>query len=356
MVEEGAQGVASNERMRAPMHGTMVKDGAVMRPIHVRTPLLRREVAWKGPGENGQGLRDVWLKMDAMQPSGSFKLRGVGRCVQMAKQRGAQSVVSSSGGNAGLAAAYAARAMGLPATVILPESTPEFVAEKLRALGADVWRHGKDWNEADRKARTVVQDTGAAYVHPFHGEDTWGGHASLVEEVLDDLATVGEPKPAVFVVAVGGGGLLMGVLRGLQKAGLEGQVQVIAAETIGADCMSQALKAGRPMPLASIDSVAKSLGAPAPSQEIFDAAYQAYQSGWLKSWTCEDRDAVRACLKFADEKKVLVEPACGAALAAVSALNSILPSTQGPVVVEVCGGSAVDIAMLSSLAREFDLQ
>lgn len=356
VLEGGAFSGAKSALMRAPTHRTMAKEGMDMRPIHVRTPLLRREAVARAPGDGGKDQRDVWLKMDALQPSGSFKLRGVGRCVQMAKKNGADCVVSSSGGNAGLAAAYAARAVGIPATVILPDSTPEFVADKLRGLGADVWRHGKDWNEADQKARAVVQERGAAYVHPFHGEDTWEGHASLVEEVLDDLAAMGEPMPAVFVVAVGGGGLLMGVLRGLKKAGLEGLVHVIAAETIGADCLSQALKVGRPVPLASIDSVAKSLGAPAPSQEIFDVAHQAYQDGWLKSWTCEDRDAVRACLEFADEKKVLVEPACGAALAAVNALEAILPGNRGPVVVEVCGGSAVDMASLSSLAREFNLQ
>jgi len=89
--------------------------------------------------------RPVLLKMDALQPTGSFKLRGIGACVADAQAAGISKIISSSGGNAGLAAAYAAREVGMSATVVLPNSTPASVADRLRAYGAEAIFHGNHW-------------------------------------------------------------------------------------------------------------------------------------------------------------------------------------------------------------------
>ena len=96
--------------------------------------------------------RDVYLKLDAMQPSGSFKLRGIGYTCQKAIAEGANALVSSSGGNAGLATAYAGQRLRAPTTVVVPETTPEFIRERLRSLGAQVIVHGSQWSEAHAHA------------------------------------------------------------------------------------------------------------------------------------------------------------------------------------------------------------
>ena len=95
---------------------------------------------------------DVYIKLDALQPSGSFKLRGIGYTCQKAVAEGARCLISSSGGNAGLATAYAGQRLGAPTTVVVPETTPEFIRDRLRSYGATVEVHGSQWSEANERA------------------------------------------------------------------------------------------------------------------------------------------------------------------------------------------------------------
>lgn len=296
--------------------------------LHLNTPLLRA-----APGLFSQA--EVWLKMDALQPSGSFKLRGVGRLVQQAAQNGAREIVCASGGNAGFAAAYAARALGLPVTIVLPESSSAAVAELIAARGAQVLRHGAVWDEAHCFASALAEERGAAYVHPFDHPLLFEGHASLIDEVRDQ----GLDFDAV-VTAVGGGGLYSGIVQGLQRHGLH-QVPVIAVETVGADSFSQSLQAGHAVTLPAITSVATSLGA----RRVADEALRLAQVQPTISLTVSDAQATAACARFADAMRVMVEPACGAALAALSAHPEVFARFQRPLV-EVCGGVGVSVELL----------
>ncbi|MCV2419998.1 pyridoxal-phosphate dependent enzyme [Paucibacter sp. DJ2R-2] len=298
--------------------------------LHHNTPLLRA-----APGLFPQA--EVWLKMDALQPSGSFKLRGVGRLVQQAAQNGAREIVCASGGNAGFAAAYAARALGLPVTIVLPESSSAAVAELIAARGAQVLRHGAVWDEAHRFASALAEERGAAYVHPFDHPLLFEGHASLIDEVLDQ----GLDFDAV-VTAVGGGGLYSGIVQGLQRRGLH-QVPVIAVETLGADSFSQSLQAGHAVTLPAITSIATSLGA----RRVADEALRLARIHPTVSLTVSDAQATAACARFADAMRVMVEPACGAALAALSVHPEVFARFKRPLV-EVCGGIAVSVAQLKA--------
>ncbi|MFT7722884.1 MAG: pyridoxal-phosphate dependent enzyme [Roseateles sp.] len=300
-----------------------------MRPLHVDTPLLRAP-----PGLFGHP--EVWLKMDALQPSGSFKLRGVGRLVQQAAADGARAIVCASGGNAGFAAVHAAAALGLPATIVLPMSSSAAVAERLAARGAEVLRHGAVWDEAHGFAVALAAGRGAAYVHPFDHPLLWAGHSTLIDEVV----AAGVAFDAV-VTAVGGGGLFCGIVEGLRRHGLH-QVPVIAVETHGAASLQASLSAGEWVALPAITSIATSLGARRVAAEAFERAGShptlAVQVG--------DAEATAACLRFADAQRVLVEPACGAALAAVDRHAAGFSR----VLVEVCGGMGVSLELLRSWA------
>ena len=154
--------------------------------LHLRTPLLRSDTLGRALG----GGANVWLKMDSLQPPGSFKLRGVGNLVRNAIAGGATHVVSSSGGNAGLATAYAGRELGVPVTVVLPETTPAFVVGRLREYGADAVVHGKVWDEANARALELVEDLGGAgaLVHPFDHPLIWAGHGGMVREMAAEVA------------------------------------------------------------------------------------------------------------------------------------------------------------------------
>lgn len=296
-------------------------------PLHIPTPLIESRALSLRTGA------DVWLKMEALQPSGSFKLRGVGLACQTHAQRGARRFVSSSGGNAGIAVAYAGRQLGLPVVVVVPETTSARARELIQLQGAELTVHGASWQEANALAQSLLGPTDA-FIHPFDDPLLWQGHGTLVDEVAHAAATTGW-VPDMVVLSVGGGGLLCGVLDGLQRNGW-GHVPVLAAETEGADSLAQALTAGERITLPAITSVATSLGARQVCQQAFDWARERPVCPVVVT----DAAALAACRAFLDDHRVLVEPACGAALAALDALTNAFADAERPprVLVVVCGG------------------
>ncbi len=292
--------------------------------LHLDTPLLRSTSLSQLTGA------DIWLKMDALQPSGSFKLRGMGLAAQRAKASGARRLVSSSGGNAGLAVAWAGRALELPVTIVVPSRTPEAMRRAIAAEGATVLVHGEVWDDAHEHAQTLE----GALIHPFDHPDVWAGHASLIHEV----AAAGL-RPDVLVVSVGGGGLLVGLMQGVYELGWT-DTRVLAVETEGADSFARAVEAGHPVTRPSIDSVALTLGA----KRVADEAFAWSQRHPILPVRVTDRAAVDACRSFLDDHRVLVEPACGASLSLVYGRD---PRLQGRVLVVVCGGASASLEQLT---------
>lgn len=219
-------------------------------PFHVVTPLLE---SWALSQVAGM---PVFLKYENVQPTGSFKIRGIGHFCQEVAKKGCRHLVCSSGGNAGIAAAYAARKLGIPATIVLPEGTSVKVVKRLQWEGAKVQLTGKIWDEANLRAQELAKNDGWVNVPPFDHPLIWEGHMSLVRELKAALGT----PPGALVLAVGGGGLLAGVSAGLAEVGWQ-HVPIIAMETQGAHCFNAAIKAGRLVTLPGITSLAKSLGA-----------------------------------------------------------------------------------------------
>ncbi len=307
-----------------------------MNALHHVTPY------WPLRGLEPQGARETFVKMDAYQPTGSFKIRGVGLLCRRLKAEGARAFVSSSGGNAGLAAAYAGRALGVPVTVLVPSTTPEFMRRKIAALGARVTVEGDVWDVADELARAMVAHGEGAYVPPFDHPLLWEGHSTLVDEIVAE-----GPVPDAIVVAVGGGGLLCGVAEGLARHGLE-DVAIIAVETEGAACLARSIEAGAPVTLERLDSIATSLGA----RRIADEAFAWTQRRTVVPVQVSDADAVRACLRFADDHLALVEPACGAALSLAYDNHAAL-APYARVAVIACGGVVVSLEKLAAWRAQF---
>jgi L-serine/L-threonine ammonia-lyase len=301
-------------------------------PLHVTTPLIESD-AYRRAGQR------VWLKMEALQPSGSFKLRGVGHACEVLAARGARRLLSSSGGNAGLAVAYAGRRLGVPVTIVVPETTLERLRALIRQQGAEVVVHGGSWMEANEHLMSLRQPTDA-FVHPFDDPLLWDGHSSMIDEVA-----IRGPRPDAVVLAVGGGGLLCGVLQGLHAHGWA-DVPVVAVETEGAASLAAAIAAGRPVLLPAITSIATSLGA----RQVSDRAFAWTRQHPVHSAVVSDAEAVRACLELADDHRVIVEPACGAALAV--AVHRPVPVLRDAanVLVIVCGGVGVTYPQLTSWA------
>ncbi|MGL3607682.1 pyridoxal-phosphate dependent enzyme [Rhizobium sp. G187] len=305
-------------------------------PLHIETPLLRTSATYSKSG------LPLWLKLDALQPSGSFKLRGVGLLCQHEVAKGARQIFCASGGNAGIAAAFAGRSLGVKVTIVVPETTSSEVRARIAATGAEVLVHGTVFDEANAHAVSLAAAQNAAYVHPYDHPLLWQGHATLIDEVV----RAGAEFDCV-VTSVGGGGLLAGIVEGLQRNGLS-TIPVIAVETEGAASLNAAIAAKARVTLPAITSIANSLGARQVARHVFDLVDQHP----IESVTVTDAEAVRACLKFADAHRVLVEPACGAALAVADVHAGLLSRFKAPLI-EVCGGIGVSLAMLENWRAQY---
>ncbi|WP_065091602.1 pyridoxal-phosphate dependent enzyme [Rhizobium leucaenae] len=298
--------------------------------LHLETPLLESRPLSLASG------RSVWLKMDALQPPGSFKIRGIGAACEHHARSGKRRFVSSSGGNAGIAVAYAGRRLSIPVSVFVPQTTTERAKSLIRQEGAEVFVHGASWQEANERALEAV-DAETAFIHPFDDPLLWAGHATMIDEVV----RAGITFDAV-VLSVGGGGLLAGVSEGLDRNGLQ-NVPIIAVETEGAASLVASVKAGKLTELPAITSIATSLGA----RKIAERAFEITRNRPVDCVVVDDRVAVDACMRFLDDHRVLVEPACGAALAVAYAHADRLARFERVLMI-ACGGATATLTQLQA--------
>lgn len=300
-----------------------------MKNLHVKTPLI------ESPEISSLTGKKIFLKLENTQPAFSFKIRGIGLLCQKAIEEGKTQFISSSGGNAGYAAAYAGKMLGIKTTVFVPSTTPQDTINKIKQLNAEVLTKGDVWDETDKFARNLAKAVNGLYISPFDDPVIWQGHATIIDEIAEKI-----DKPDAIILSVGGGGLLCGVIEGLHRNNWQ-DVPVIASETVGAASFHEAQKAGKLVTLDKIDSIAKSLGAKTVAQQTLE---------WnkiheIKSLVVTDKQAVNACLNFANHHRFLVEPACGASLAIAYNKNEILKNAK-TIVVIVCGGIGVDMHKL----------
>ncbi len=299
-------------------------------PLHIETPLIESQ-----PLSQLVAGR-VWLKMDALEPSGSFKLRGLGHACQKHVSDGAKRFIIASGGNAGIAVAYAGRKLGVRTVVVVPETVSPRSVEVLEQEEARVIVNGNSWKESHEYAQQITEAHDAC-LHPFDDPLVWAGHATMIDEVAQSGLV-----PDAIVVSVGGGGLLCGVVDGLRRNDLA-DVPVIAVETEGAASLAASVKAGQLVTLPAITTVATTLGA----KQVALKAYDYCHSHRVINHIVTDRQAVDACLSFALHHRLLVEPACSASLVPIYQALDILVD-KGNVLVIVCGGSGVTIKQLQA--------
>lgn len=260
---------------------------------HIRhTPLLRTEV-------NG---RPCLLKLEHLQRTGSFKLRGALNALASGERP--EQVITASGGNHGLGVATAAKSLGLPATVYVPETVPESKARRIEEAGATLIRHGATYAECAATAHDAAARTGARYVEAYNDPDVVAGQGTVAREIAQDA-----PEVDAIVVAVGGGGLAAGT-----ALGSDGRTTV-AVEPEGCDCLHQALTAGEPVDT-EVDSVAASaLGA----TRIGEVPFAVLRSTQVTSVLVTDDEILAARDRLWEEFRLAVEPAAAAPLAALAA-------------------------------------
>ena len=292
-----------------------------------RTPLVAAEPV---------GGEKLWIKAEYMQHCGVFKTRGAFNRQLAARERGeldpAVGIVAASGGNAGLANAFAAKRLGVPATVFVPENAPSVKVERLRSYGATVVQAGTEYAEAYEAAQDRVENTGALFCHAYDQPDIVAGAGVIGLEVLSEL-----PEVDTIVVAVGGGGLYAGI----EAAVAEADVRIVAIEPVAVPTLHAALAAGGPVDVSVSGVAADSLGA----RRIGEHGWAAATSRRPRSVLVEDEAILEARRHLWAEYRMPTEPGAAAAYAALLA-GAYIPAADERVVVIACGANT-DLATLA---------
>ncbi|MGW5748532.1 threonine/serine dehydratase [Amycolatopsis sp. NPDC003861] len=272
----------------------------------------------------------VWFKLEQLQHTGSFKARGAfNRIIAAGEQTG---VVAASGGNAGLAVAYAASEFGLPARVYVPATAPAVKVAKLRQLGATVELVGEKYADAYDAAVKHAADSGELFCHAYDQPDICAGQGTLGLELLEqagDLDTI--------LVAVGGGGLLAGV-----AAAVEGRARVVGVEPRTIPTLHSALAAGEPVAVDVAGIAADSLGA----TRLGDIAFAVATRTDAGSVLVDDTAIAEARAALWDRYRLAVEPGGATAFAALLS-GAYRPAPGERVAVLLCGANT-DPATLTS--------
>ena len=278
---------------------------------------------------------NVYVKLELFQKTGSFKVRGTfNKALSLAPEVHAKGLVTVSGGNHALAVAYTGRALDLAAIVLMPANAPATMVEAARGYGADV-KFAATAAEAFAQVAELERD-GWVYIHPFDDPALMAGQGTLALEILDDV-----PQVTDVILSVGGGGMMAGV--GTVIKSLKPSARIWGVETQGADSMARSLAAGKIVTLDAMTSMARSLGAAAPSERTFAMAQRYLESVTVVS----DKDAVDAARFLLDRLKVLAEPAASCTFAAAGRLQGQF-SAGKHVVLLLSGGNTSLEALATS--------
>jgi threonine dehydratase len=217
----------------------------VVKRVALHTPLVEEQDLSRICGAQ------VYLKLENLQRTGSFKVRGAfNKIAGLSDTERARGVIAASAGNHAQGVALAASIYRVPATIVMPESVPETKLQATRAYGAQVVLHGKVFDESLARALEIQRETGASFIHPFDDPMTIAGQGTIGLEILDDL-----PDADVIMVPVGGGGLASGIAVAIK--GLRPSARVIGVEPENAPSMVEALKRGGPTAVQVIPTIAQ---------------------------------------------------------------------------------------------------
>lgn len=289
---------------------------------------------WPVPRGGGGPDMQLFIKLELLQRTGSFKARGainaVSNAMLAAGTEGFAGVTAFSAGNHAIATAFAAKTLGTTAKVVMPRSANAFRRERCEAYGAELV-FGDTISDLIRIVEQIRVDEGRHLVHPFEGKHVIEGTATVGLELCDDV-----PELDAVIVPVGGGGLIAGVASAVKQ--MQPGCQVIGVEPIGANGMQQSLQQHSPMAQVLVDTIADSLGAPLHMPMSFSLVEQFVDS--VVSVSDEQmRDSMR---QMFTDMKLAVEPACAASLAALQ--GPLAGTLQGKRVALIACGSNIDLA------------
>jgi len=269
---------------------------------------------------------EVYLKMEHLQWTGSFKTRGAYNKIRQDVDRGVEEFVAASAGNHAQGVAMAATTCGAESTVYMPENAPQTKVEATRGYGATVELVGKDFQETMSRAQAVAEGTDAEFVHAYDDLDIIAGQGTLGTEMYHD-----RPDVDTVVVPIGGGGLMSGVSTALKH--LSPDIRVVGVQATGAETVHESLDKGMPVTLDEVDTIADGIA----TGGISETTLRVIRANVDEVVTVTDTEIARAILLLMERAKQVVEGAGAASVAAL--LSDELDVTGETVMPLLCGGN-----------------
>jgi len=282
---------------------------------------------------------DVSLKLENLQRTGSFKIRGAyNKIASLSPSERARGVVAASAGNHAQGVALGARLAGTSAVIVMPERASLAKAEAVRGYGAELHLHGRDYNEAEARALAIGAERGAAFVHAFNDPHVIAGQGTLGLELLEDV-----PDVETVIVPVGGGGLAAGVALALKAK--RPDIRIVGVEPSGAAKLPESLRKGAVVPLTTVNTIADGLAA----RRVGELCFAAIQKHVNEVVQVEDDDVALAILMLIERAKTLVEGAGAVGLAAL--LSGKVRVRPGEKVAVVLSGGNIDVTLLDQILQ-----
>ncbi len=278
----------------------------------------------------------VYFKPENMQYTGAYKVRGAYYKIStLSEEEREKGLVTASAGNHAQGVAYAAKLYGVPATVVMPTTTPLIKVNRTKGYGAKVVLHGSVYDEACQYALELAKKEGATFVHPFNDEVVATGQGTIAMEIFKELPTVD-----IILVPIGGGGLAAGVST-LAKL-LNPNIKVIGVEPAGASCMKASLDAGKVVTLPNVDTIADGTAVKTPGDIVFPYI----QKNIDEIIAVDDHELIVNFLDIMENHKMLVE---NSGLLTVAALKHL--DCKGKKIVSILSGGNMDVITLSSVVQ-----
>lgn len=277
---------------------------------------------------------EIYLKLENMQPIGSFKIRGAtNKIASLTPAQKKKGVIAASAGNHAQGVAWGAKKLGVKATIVMPRAAPIVKIQNTESLGAEVILDGDSYDEAFRVAEKLAKKTGKVLIHAFDDPAVIAGQGTVGLELVEQM-----PEIDAIVCSVGGGGLLAGI--SVVMGELRPETKIYGAQAKGAHAMLLSLRAGHPVTMAKVDTFADGIAVGATRKTTFDILKKSVD----RMLETDDETIAAAILTLAEKAKVVSE---GAAAVSVAVLDQIRKEIKGKkVVIIVCGGN-IDVNVLN---------
>ena len=278
----------------------------------------------------------VYLKAENMQVTGAYKIRGAYfKTSTLTEEERAKGLITASAGNQAQGVAYAAKAYGCKAVIVMPETTPLMKVNRTKSYGAEVVLHGDVYDEACEYAYQLAEEHGYTFIHPFDDPAVATGQGTIAMEIVKEL-----PLVDYILVPIGGGGLATGVST-LAKL-LNPKIRVIGVEPEGAACMKASLERGEVTTLPTVNTIADGTAVKTPGTNIFPYI----QKNIDEIITVSDDELVVAFLDMVENHKMVVENSGLLTVAALKHLN-----VEGKKIVSVLSGGNMDVITMASVVQ-----